>query len=121
MAVKLEVNEGIKRVFGVDVPKVEIDSAMDKKVQEVAGQARLPGFRPGKVPLQVVRQQFGDSIRGEVVSKTIETAYGQLIVEYKLKPAGLPKITVDEPSIKKGDLSFKIELEVFHEFEVKVL
>lgn len=121
MAVKLEVNEGIKRVFGVDVPKVEIDSAMDKKVQEVAGQARLPGFRPGKVPLQVVRQQFGESIRGEVISKAIEAAYGKVIVEHKLKPAGLPKITVDEALVKKGELSFKIELEVFPEFEVKGL
>lgn len=120
MAVKLEVSEGIKRVLQVSVPKADIDSAMDKKVQEAAGQVRLPGFRPGKVPLQVVRQQFGESIRGEVISKAIETAYGKVIVDYKLKPAGMPKVTVDESSIK-GDLSFKIELEVFPEFEVKGL
>ncbi len=120
MAVKLAVNEGIKRVVEVITPKAEIDSAMDKKLKEISGQARLPGFRPGKVPAHVLRQQFGESIRGEVISKAIETAYGQVITEFKLKPAGMPKVTVDESSAK-GDLSFKIEVEVFPEFEVQGL
>jgi trigger factor len=120
MTAILEQSSGIKRVLQVTVPKAEIDKGVSEQLVVVAQRATLPGFRPGKAPRQVIEKQFGDSVRNEVVSKAIEKAYINAMTEHKLKPAGMPKITVDEASVKK-DLSFKIELEVFPEFEVKGL
>ena len=120
MTAILEESTGIKRVLRVTVPQSEIDKGVKEQVNVVAQRANLPGFRPGKAPRQVIEKQFSDSIRNDVISKAIEQAYSNAIVEHQLKPAGMPKINVDEASIKK-DLSFKIELEVFPEFEVKGL
>lgn len=120
MAAVLEESKGIKRVLQVSVPQAEIDLEMDKQALEVSRRARLPGFRPGKLPLAVVKKQFGPSIRSEVVSKSIEKGYVDALKEHALKPAGMPKITVDPASVA-GDLSFKVELEVYPEFEVKGL
>ncbi|MCX7123888.1 MAG: trigger factor [Gammaproteobacteria bacterium] len=120
MTAILEESTGIKRVLRVTVPQSEIDKGVKEQLNVVAQRANLPGFRPGKAPRQVIEKQFSDSIRNDVISKAIEQAYSNAIVEHQLKPAGMPKINVDEASIKK-DLSFKIELEVFPEFEVKGL
>lgn len=120
MAAKLEESTGIKRLVQVTIPQSEIDSEITKRTQEVAQTAKLPGFRPGKVPLKVIQQQFSASIRSEAVSKLIEKAYSEALTSLSLNPAGMPKITVDESSVG-GDLSFKIELEVFPEFKVEGL
>ncbi len=120
MTAKLEQSAGIKRVLEVTVPKAEIDQGINEQLKVVTQQANLPGFRPGKAPRQVIEQRFSDSIRHEVVSKAIEKAYVEAIKQHQLKPAGMPKIIVDEKTLK-SDLSFKIELEVFPEFKVKGL
>jgi trigger factor len=120
MAAILEQSSGIKRVLQVTVPQAEIDKGVGEQLKVVIQRANLPGFRPGKAPRQVIEKQFSDSIRNDVISKAIEKAYIDAMTEHKLRPAGMPKIVVDEATVKK-DLSFKIELEVFPEFEVKGL
>ncbi len=120
MTAILEQSAGIKRVIQVTVPKLEIDQGVKKEMVTVMQRATLPGFRPGKAPRQVIEKQYGPAIRNDVISKAIETAYTQALIEHKLRPAGMPKIVVDEATINQ-DLSFKIELEVFPEFEVKGL
>lgn len=117
----LENVSSIKRAIKITVPKNQVDEGIKTRLAEVARNARLPGFRPGKAPLDVIRKQFGPAIRSEVITKLIETSYGEALAEHKIQPAGMPKINVDEVSFKDGDLKYTAEVETFPEFKVKGL
>lgn len=120
MNAQLDVQGSIKRTLTITVPKAEVDALVDKRLNEVTKQARLPGFRPGKAPIGAVKQQFGASIRAEVIGQVIEKNYGSALMANNLKPAGFPKI--DLVQNKPGeDLIFKAEMEVFPEFKVEGL
>lgn len=120
MSAQLEIQGGIKRILTITIAKTEIDNLVDKRMNEVAKQARLPGFRPGKAPVGAVKQQFGASIRGEVLSQVIEKSYSDALKENDLKPAGFPKIDFVQNEAGK-DLIYKASLEIFPEFKVKGL
>ncbi len=121
MASTLEILNTIKRAMHINVPHGRIDEKVKKRLQEVSQKATLPGFRPGKIPMQVIQKHFGPSIRSEVITQLIENTYAEALNEHQLKPAGMPKITIEESSFIAGDLQYKAELEVFPEFEVKGL
>ncbi len=121
MAATLENLSSIKRKLIISVPQAEADVEIKTRLAEVLKQVRLPGFRPGKAPLEVVRKQYGPAIRSEVVTKLIEKSYTEALAEHNLKPAGLPKIEIDPASFKEGDVKYTAELEVFPEFKVKGL
>ena len=114
----LENVSNIKRKLSINVPAAEIDQEAKKRLVEVSQQARIPGFRPGKAPIDIIRKQYGASIRSEIITKLIEESYGKALMEHKLKPAGMPKINIEEASFKEGDLKYSAELEVFPEFAV---
>jgi trigger factor len=81
---------------------------------EVGQQVRLPGFRPGKVPMELLRKRFGQSVRGEVLERTIDESTQQALAEKALKPAAQPKVEL--VSFEDGkDLEFAIKLEVLPE------
>jgi trigger factor len=120
MSAQLEVQGGIKRILTITVPSKEVDALVDKRLNEVSKQARLPGFRPGKAPVGAVKQQFGASIRGEILGQAIEKSYSEALVANELKPAGYPKIDFVQNEAGK-DFIFRAELEVFPEFKVKGL
>ena len=120
MSAQLEVQGGIKRILTITVPSNEVDALVDKRLNEVSKQARLPGFRPGKAPVGAVKQQFGASIRGEILGQAIEKNYSEALVANELKPAGYPKIDFVQNEAGK-DFVFRAELEVFPEFKVKGL
>jgi trigger factor len=120
MSAQLEVAGGIKRILTITVPKAEIDALVDKRMTDVAKQARLPGFRPGKAPIGAIKQQFGASIRGEILGQAIEKSYTEAVNANNLKPAGFPKINFVQNEAGK-DLIYKAELEIFPEFKVKGL
>lgn len=120
MITQLEVQGGIKRVLTVTIPSAEVDALVDRRLNEVSKQARLPGFRPGKAPVGAVKQQFGASIRGEILGQIIEKNYSEALVSNELKPAGYPKIDFVQNEPGK-DFIFKAEFEVFPEFKVKGL
>jgi len=112
--------EGIKRSITIEVPKEEIDTLMETRIKEVMQKARLPGFRPGKAPKEAVKQQFGASIRAEVLGQVLEKHYGEALKQFELKPAGFPKIKFvqNEP---QQNFIFTAEVETFPEFEVRGL
>lgn len=121
MASTVENTSSIKRTLNVTVSKNEVEEGVKSRLAEVSRNARLPGFRPGKAPLDVIRKQFGPTIRSEAITKLIEKSYGEALAEHKIQPAGIPKINVDEASFKDGDLKYTAEIEVFPEFKVKGL
>ena len=78
MRVSVETTSGLERKLTVAVPSDEVDSAVDKKLAESSKNVRLPGFRPGKVPMSVMKQRFGPSVRQEVLGDVINRSSRKL-------------------------------------------
>ncbi|OUR77050.1 trigger factor [Alphaproteobacteria bacterium 46_93_T64] len=116
MQVTQTSSEGLKRDFTVVVEAAEIETKVTDKLVEVGQQVKLPGFRPGKVPMTVLRQRFARSIMGEVLEGTVNETSQTVLNDNDLRPAQQPKIEItkfDEGS----DLEFTIEVEVMPDFE----
>ncbi len=117
MQVSIETTSGLERRLTVGVPAARIDGEVDERLKKAAGNVRLPGFRPGKVPMKVMRQRFGAGVRQEVLGEVMSQSFQEAVVQEKLRPAGQPSI---EPrSIDAGkDLEYVATFEVFPEVEV---
>src|SRR5260370_17054227 len=103
--------EGLKREFRVVVPAGELEEKVTSRLGEIGRTIQLRGFRPGKVPMQILRQRFGTSVLGEVLESTLQGTSADAIREPKLRPALPPK--VDIVSFTSGtDLEYKMSLEV---------
>ena len=85
-------NEGLKREYSVVIPKEDIDGRMNARLTEVGATVNVPGFRPGKVPLAILKQRFGDAVRGEILEQTIQDTVQRNLEEKELRPAMEPKI-----------------------------
>ncbi|MBK5940919.1 trigger factor [Halochromatium roseum] len=114
MQVSVETGDGLTRRLKVELPAEDIEQEIEKRLQNVARSARLPGFRPGKVPLRVLRQRYGDSVRLEVFGERVESSYPHAIIEAELRPAGRPEI---KPDIDQavGRYAYVAEFEVVPE------
>ncbi len=117
MQVSLETTEGLERKMTVEVPAEKVTSAIEAKLQNLTTQVKLSGFRPGKVPLRVVRQQFGKKVSQEVIAETLQSSYQEAIIKEKLRPAGNPNI---EPVNMEADqdLKYVATFEVYPEIEL---
>jgi trigger factor len=103
--------EGLKREFRVVVPAGEFEEKVASRLGEIGRTIQLRGFRPGKVPMQILRQRFGNSVRGEVLESTLQDTSADAIREHNLRPALPPK--VDIVSFNEGtDLEYNMSLEV---------
>jgi len=103
--------EGLKREFRVVVPAGELEEKVTDRLGEIGRTIQLRGFRPGKVPMQILRQRFGTSVLGEVLENTLQGTSAEAIREHNLRPALPPK--VDIVSFSEGtDLEYKMSLEV---------
>jgi len=103
--------EGLKREFRIVVPAGELEEKVTSRLGEIGRTIQLRGFRPGKVPMQILRQRFGHSVLGEVLENTLQGTSAEAIREHNLRPALPPK--VDIVSFGEGtDLEYKMSLEV---------
>ncbi|NHO55973.1 trigger factor [Acetobacter lambici] len=119
MQVTETLSEGLKRGFTVTVPAAELEAKRDARLKEVAGNLNLPGFRPGKVPVSLARQRYGDAIWGEVIEQAVTDAIRTVFEERGLRPAGQPKVDLVSGQEDKGaDLEFKVESEILPEITV---
>ncbi len=117
MQVSLETTEGLERKLTVEVPAEKITSATEERLKSMCKEAKISGFRPGKVPLRVIRQRFGKQVFNEVVTSTMQSSYQEAVMQEKLRPAGSPQI---EPVNLKAeqDLKYIATFEVYPEVEV---
>ncbi|HAD09944.1 MAG TPA: trigger factor [Porticoccaceae bacterium] len=118
MQVSVEKTSVLERRLTIGVAAAEVDEQVQAKLKESAGQVRLPGFRPGKVPLKVVQQRFGKGIRQEVVGEVISRSFYEAITQEELKPAGQPDIEPINDEAGK-DLEYAATFEVYPEIELK--
>jgi trigger factor len=108
--------EGLKREFTVTVASNDIERKMQDRLSEIGRTIRLPGFRPGKVPMPVLRKRYGASVMGEVLEKAVSDSSAQAMREHNLRPAMQPKIEI--VSFKEGtDLEYKMAVELLPEIK----
>ena len=120
MQVTVETTAGLERKMRVVVPSERVEVQVTEKIKQTAKQAKINGFRPGKVPLREVKRRFGAGIRQEVSSEMIQSTYGEALQKEDINPAGMPKI--EEVNIEEGkDLEYTAVFEVFPEVEVSGL
>ncbi|BBK37380.1 trigger factor [Allostella sp. ATCC 35155] len=104
-------SQGLKREFKVTVPAAELSGKVDSRLAEIAKTANMPGFRPGKVPLPVLRRRFGQALLGEVLQETLEAGAQMAMEERGLRPALQPKVDIQSFN-EGGDLEYTMAVEV---------
>jgi trigger factor len=117
MQVSIETTSSLERRLTVGVPAERVDVEVDNRLQKAAQNAKLPGFRPGKVPMKVMRQRFGAGVRQEVLGEVVSQSFQEAVIQEKLRPAGQPSI---EPrNLEPGkDLQYVATFEVFPDVEL---
>ena len=119
MKVTIENKKGLKKDIKVFVDKKTMNTYMDNKYEEIKGTINLKGFRPGKVPREILKRQFGQAIFNEVLDKVLKETSTKALEENKIKPAGQPKIDLKTHGEDK-DLEYIISLtEMPIEFHIK--
>ncbi|UUY06933.1 trigger factor [Pseudomonas sp. J452] len=117
MQVSVESTSALERRMTIGVPAERIETEVTKRLQQTARRAKVAGFRPGKVPMSVIRQRYEDSARQEALGDLIQATFYEAIVEQKLNPAGAP--AVEPKSFEKGkDLEYVAIFEVIPEIQV---
>jgi trigger factor len=118
MQVSVETTTGLERKMTIGVPASNIDSEVNKKLQELARTQKMAGFRPGKIPMSVIKKRFGGHVRQDIMRDVMQKSYFDAINQEKLQPAGQPHIEPSAPE-KGKDFEFTATFEIFPEVEVK--
>jgi trigger factor len=116
MEVTETLNEGLKREFKIVLPAADIETKIVAKLREFGQTARVPGFRPGKTPLPILKTKFGEAFRGEVLQEAINTGSAETIEKRGLRPAVQPRIEVTSAA-PGADLAFTVAMEVLPEIK----
>jgi trigger factor len=109
-------SEGLKREFQVVVASNDIKSKIELRLEELGRTVNLPGFRPGKVPMPVLRKRFGQSVLGEVIERAVSDSSNQAMNERGLRPAIQPKVEITSFA-EGGDLQYKMAVELLPEIK----
>ncbi|MEO0689573.1 MAG: trigger factor [Pseudomonadota bacterium] len=112
MQTKQTVNEGLKRAYTVTITADELSAKIDAEIKKVAPQVRMPGFRPGKVPANLVKKMHGEQLHAQTLNDTIRDSVDQLTKDEELRPAMQPAVSLNEDYEKGKDAVITVELEV---------
>ena len=116
MQVTETLSEGLKRGFTVVVPAGDMEGKRAARLAELGKTLRIPGFRPGKVPVGVVKQRYGNAVAAEVLEESVSEATRQVLSDRGLRAATQPKVDlVSAAEAQNKDLEFKLELELLPE------
>lgn len=117
MQVSVENTGGLERRLTVHVPESEITDKVHLKLKELTKQVRIKGFRPGRVPMSVVKQRYGKQVRQDIVNETMQTSLQQAIQDESLRPASAPRVDAPPEGLEQGDLDFTAVIEVYPDLE----
>lgn len=118
MKVQVTKEEGLKRELTIKVPSNDVETKEQAKLQEIAKTIKISGFRPGKVPVNVVKQRHGDAVKGEVLQEIVNDCTTKALDEKKLKPAMQPNIEIKSFETGK-DLEYTVNFEMIPDIELK--
>ncbi len=106
------LNEGLKRAYTLTITAKDIDAKVDAEVKRVAPQVRMPGFRPGKVPVNLVRKMHGEALTQDALNAAVQEGVQSLLAEKALRPAMQPTVALGDDYAPGKDVELKVELEV---------
>ena len=106
------LNEGLKRAYTLTITAKDIDRKVDAEVKRVAPQIKMPGFRPGKVPVNLVRKMHGEALTQDALNSAIQEGVQGLIAEKQLRPAMQPSVELGDDYAPGKDAEVKVALEV---------
>ncbi|WP_157217289.1 trigger factor [Flavisphingomonas formosensis] len=109
------LNEGLKRAYTLTISAKDIDARVESEVKRVAPQVRMPGFRPGKVPANLIRKMHGEALAQDALNSAVQDGVQTLISDNKLRPAMQPAVELDEGYEAGKDAEVKVSLEVLPE------
>lgn len=121
MQATVETISNLERRMTVVVPMQSIEEEVNQRIASLARTVKLAGFRPGKVPLKLVQQQYGAQVRDEVLSKTVERTFSDAVEENKLRVAGFPSIEHKPFGAVQDQFEYIATFEVFPEIKVDKL
>ena len=118
MKVEIQSKKGLRTILSIIVDKKTVQKEMNERINELQKKVSLKGFRPGKVPLSVIKSQFGKSVYGEVIDKVLRESSSKAIKEKNIKVAGQPKI--DLKTFGEGkDLNYELQIDSLPEISLK--
>ncbi len=115
MQVSVENTSGLERRLTVQVPGQEIQVKVDSKLRELSKTVRVKGFRPGRVPMSVVKQRYGKQVRLDILNETMQQGLQQAIRDEDLRPASRPRLDAEPEDQEGGDFQFSALIEVYPE------
>ncbi|MEP0356210.1 trigger factor [Paraglaciecola sp.] len=118
MQVSVETTQGLERRLTITVPADSIDSAVKSRLQQLAKTQRINGFRPGKVPVTVIKKRYGQAVRQEIAGEVMQRNFYEAITKEKITPAGMPTFEMKTDEDGK-DLEYVAAFEVYPDVEVK--
>jgi trigger factor len=104
-------SDGLKRAFMLTIPAADIEARLDTEVKRLAPQVRMPGFRPGKVPPNLVRKMHGDSLRQDALNTAVQEGVQQLLQQQNVRPALQPEVQLDEQYEPGKDAEVRVSVE----------
>ncbi|MGL1832803.1 trigger factor [Rhodocyclaceae bacterium SMB388] len=112
-----ETRSALERRIEMSVPMADIEKEVETRLKRLARTVKMPGFRPGKVPLKIVAQSYGQQARSEAIGAAVEKSFGEQVREQKLRVAGSPRIEPSEAA-NEDMLAFSAVFEVYPEVEL---
>lgn len=109
--------DGLARKLEVVVPAQRLNEAYSERLKEVAKNVRIPGFRPGKIPFNVIEKKFGKIVMGDIASELMQASFQQAVMDNQLKVAGSPQVTPGAIA-KDQDLKFEVAFETLPEIQL---
>jgi trigger factor len=99
MQVTVENGEGLERRMTVELPAEDINKEVESRLKQLSKTVRMPGFRPGKVPMKIMRTRYGTQVQQEVFGDKVQSSFSEAVKQQQLRPAGMPRI---EPDLAQG-------------------
>jgi len=112
-------SEGLSKSYKIVIPSAEISKAIDARLLEVASTAKIDGFRPGKIPMPIVKSRFGTQVSGEIVEKQVSDSMRKLFTDKKIKPAMQPKVDFEGKPLDGSDVKFTVNLEIMPDIKIQ--
>ncbi len=112
MQIAETLNQGLRREYALVLPASALAARIDARLAEVSKTIRMPGFRPGKVPPNLVRKMHGEALRGEVLQAAVNDGVQQLLADHALRPANQPQVEITSDIGEGTDVSLTVKLEV---------
>ena len=118
MAATLENISQLERRINITLPAQDIDSEVQTRLKRLARDVKMHGFRPGKVPLKVVAQQYENQVRNEVLGDALQKTFGDTVREQNLKVAGYPRFEPKDTADAAAEVQFSATFEVYPEVRI---